>query len=41
VVTGGGHRSMELPELQWLNTVLGNVKNIMQTAFRAGGYPAR
>ena len=30
VVTGGGHRSMELPELQWLNTVLGNIKNARQ-----------
>ena len=29
VVTGGGHRSMELPEFHWVNTVLGNVKNAM------------
>ncbi len=34
VVTGGGHRSMELPEFQWLNTVLGNVKNAMQGTYR-------
>lgn len=29
VVTGGGHRSMALPEFRWVNTVLGNVKNAM------------
>jgi hypothetical protein len=33
VVTGGGHRSMEMPEFQWLNTVLGNVKNAMQGTY--------
>lgn len=30
VITGGGHRSMALPEFQWLNTVLGNVKNSLR-----------
>lgn len=29
MVTGGGHRSMQLPEFHWVNTVLGNVKNAM------------
>ena len=33
VVTGGGHRSMEMPEFQWLNTVLGNVKNAMKGTY--------
>jgi hypothetical protein len=33
VVTGGGQRSMEMPEFQWLNTVLGNVKNAMQGTY--------
>jgi len=38
VVIGGGHRSMALPELHWLNTVLGNVKNAMRgTYHHAGG----
>jgi transposase-like protein len=38
VVTGGGHRSMEMPEFQWLNTVLGNVKNAMKgTYHKASG----
>ena len=27
IVSGGGYRSMAIPEFQWLNTVLGNVKN--------------
>lgn len=33
VVTGGGYRSMALPEFQWLNTVLGNVKNSLRGAY--------
>jgi hypothetical protein len=33
VVTGGGHRSMQLPEFKWLNTVLGNVKNAMHGTY--------
>jgi hypothetical protein len=26
-VTGGGYRRLAIPEFQWLNTVLGNVRN--------------
>lgn len=38
VRTGDGHRSMEVPEFQSLNTVLGNVKNAMQgTYHKASG----
>jgi hypothetical protein len=33
VVTGGRHRSMDMPESQWLTTVLGNVKNAMQSTY--------
>jgi len=33
VVTGGGYRSMALPEFQWLNTVLGNVKNSLHGSY--------
>jgi transposase-like protein len=33
VVTGGGYRSMEIPEFQWLNTVLGNVKNSLRGSY--------
>jgi hypothetical protein len=33
VVTGGGYRSMALPEFQWLNTVLGNVKNSLRGSY--------
>jgi hypothetical protein len=33
VVTGGGHRSMEVPECQRLNTVLGNVNSAMQGTY--------
>lgn len=29
MVDGGGHRSMELPGFRWLNTVLGNVNNVL------------
>jgi hypothetical protein len=28
---------MELPEFQWLNTVLGNVKNAMQGTYHKAG----
>jgi len=33
VVTGGGYRSMAIPEFQWLNTVLGNVKNSLHGSY--------
>jgi ribosomal protein L37AE/L43A len=33
VVTGGGYRSMALPDFQWLNTVLGNVKNSLHGSY--------
>ena len=33
IVTGGGYRSMAIPEFQWLNTVLGNVKNSLQGSY--------
>jgi hypothetical protein len=33
VVTGGGYRSMAIPEFQWLNTVLGHVKNSLQGSY--------
>lgn len=33
VVTGGGYRSMQIPEFQWLNTVLGNVKNSLHGSY--------
>ncbi len=33
IVTGGGYRSMAIPEFQWLNTVLGHVKNSLQGSY--------
>jgi predicted RNA-binding Zn-ribbon protein involved in translation (DUF1610 family) len=33
IVTGGGYRSMAIPEFQWLNTVLGNVKNSLHSSY--------
>jgi hypothetical protein len=33
VVTGGGYRRMALPDCQWLNTVLGNVKNSLHGSY--------
>jgi ribosomal protein L37AE/L43A len=33
IVTGGGYRSMAIPEFQWLNTVLGNVKNSLHGSY--------
>ena len=33
IVTGGGYRSMAIPEFQRLNTVLGNVKNSLQGSY--------
>mgnify|MGYP001047541166 FL=1 len=33
VVTGGGYRSMALPEFQWLNTVIGNVKGSLHGSY--------
>jgi hypothetical protein len=33
IVTGGGYRSMAIPEFQWLNTVLGNVKNSLPGSY--------
>ncbi len=33
IVTGGGYPSMATPEFQWLNTVLGNVKNSLHGSY--------
>jgi len=33
VVTGGGYRSMALPDFQWLNTVIGNVKTSLRGSY--------
>jgi len=33
IVTGGGYRSMAIPELHWLNTVRGNVKNSLRGSY--------
>lgn len=33
IITGGGHQSMAIAQFQWLNTVLGNVKNSLQGSY--------
>ncbi len=33
IVAGGGYRSMPIAEFQWLNTVLGHVKNSLQGSY--------
>jgi len=35
LVTGGGPASVEVPEFNWVNTTLGNVKNAMQGTYHA------
>jgi hypothetical protein len=35
IVTGGGPDSMAIPEPQWVNTVLGNVKNAIHGTYHA------
>lgn len=35
IVTGGGARAVTIPELQWVNTVLGNVKNAIHGTYHA------
>ena len=35
VVTGGGKAAVERPELRWVNTILGNVKNALRGTYHA------
>lgn len=37
IVTGGGAQAMTIPELKWVNTVLGNVKNAIHGTYHAIG----
>lgn len=35
IVTGGGPNSMKIPELSWVNTLIGNVKNALTGTYHA------
>lgn len=35
VVTGGGPESVNIPEFNWVNTIIGNVKNALRGTFHA------
>ena len=35
IVTGGGKAAVERPELRWVNTILGNVKNALRGPYHA------
>ena len=35
IITGGGPESVKIPEFDWVNTILGNVKNALHGTFHA------
>lgn len=35
IITGGGPASVKIPEFQWINTIIGNVKNSLRGTFHA------
>ncbi len=35
ILTGGGPNSMKIPELSWVNTIIGNVKNALTGTYHA------
>lgn len=35
IITGGGPKSVEMPEFKWVNTIISNVKNSLHGTFHA------
>jgi transposase-like protein len=35
IITGGGPKSVDIPEFKWVNTIIGNVKNALHGTFHA------
>jgi hypothetical protein len=35
IITGGGPESVKIPEFNWVNTIIGNVKNALRGTFHA------
>ncbi len=35
IITGGGPKSVEIPEFMWVNTIIGNFKNALHGTFHS------